>query len=108
MQKNGFIFGIILFFLISQYPSFSHAEKGKVIFQTRCGACHKKGGDAPDFSPVKYAKAQWNRFFEKNRHARRMDISDKVSPSEMKTVKNYLMAHSADSDLPIAAGLFSD
>ncbi|MDY6853335.1 MAG: cytochrome c [Thermodesulfobacteriota bacterium] len=97
----------IVLCLLSPVP-FSHAESGKEIFQTKCGACHRSGGNAPDFSPVKYAEAQWKRFFEKNRHARRTDISDKISPSEMEKVKTYLMNHGADSDLPIAAGLFSN
>ena len=108
MRKTVSVFSMVLFLFISYYPSFSHGETGKEVFQAKCGACHGKGGDAPDFSPVKYARAQWKGFFEKNRHARRTDISDKVSPSEMEVVKIYLMDHGADSDLPVAAGLFSD
>lgn len=81
-----------------------HAEDGKELFVTKCGKCHTRG-DAPDFAPVKYASSQWKRFFSRDKHKRKKDISEEVSPEEIKIIEKYLTNHAADSDLPIAAGL---
>ena len=78
---------------------------GQDIFISKCGACHRAGGEAPVFAPTKYASRQWGRFFERNTHKRKKDISSDFSPSELKFVKNYLMDHAADSDQPVAIGL---
>ena len=83
----------------------SQSGDGAEIFQTKCGRCHGSGGEAPAFSPVKYASSQWKRFFDRNKHARKKDISGEISSVDLESVKQYLMAHAADSDLPIAAGL---
>ena len=84
----------------------SYTADGEAFFSLRCGKCHKSsGGEAPAFAPVKYASSQWERFFSKDKHKRKKDISTEVSPQEIELIKQYLMKHAADSDRPIAAGL---
>ena len=86
--------------------SFSgQSEDGEELFQSRCGTCHKSGGESTVFAPVKYASVQWNRFFERNKHRRKKDISSQIGPDELEKIKQYLVDHAADSDRPIAAGL---
>ncbi len=82
----------------------AYAADGKKLYVTKCGKCHT-GGNAPDFAPVKYASSQWNRFFSRNKHKRKKDISGEITPEEIKIIEKYLIDHAADSDLPIAAGL---
>ena len=96
------IFGVLCLFTLVPV---SHSQDGAAIFQTKCGKCHGSGGEAPPFSPVKYASSQWKRFFDRNKHARKKDISGEISAYDLSSVKQYLMSHAADSDLPIAAGL---
>ena len=78
---------------------------GETLFKTKCGKCHTKGGSAPIFSPVRYASSQWKRFFQREKHKRKKDISGVVSEKEITMIKKYLIDHAADSDRPIAAGL---
>ena len=78
---------------------------GQDIFTSQCGACHRAGGEAPLFAPTKYASRQWERFFDRNTHKRKKDISSDITPTELKIVKEYLMAHAADSDQTVAIGL---
>ena len=86
-------------------PSGTYAENGKNIFLNRCGSCHRNGGGATVFAPTKYASSQWERFFARNKHARKKDISTNFSASELNAVKDYLVSHAADSDQPEAIGL---
>ena len=78
---------------------------GQGIFINKCGACHRTGGEAPMFAPTKYASLQWGRFFERNTHMRKKDISSDFTPNELELIKKYLMTHAADSDQPVAIGL---
>ena len=97
--------GIIIFFILIAVlsPPDIPADDGKQLFDTKCGKCHMNG-DAPKIYPVKYASSQWKRFFSKDKHNRKKDISKEITPDEIKLVEKYLTEHAADSDLPIAAG----
>ncbi len=81
------------------------ASDGKDVYLGKCGSCHRGGGEAPVFAPTKYASVQWERFFDRDKHSRKKDISGVLSADEMAAVKQYLMEHAADSDQPEAAGL---
>lgn len=96
---------VLLLFLGATMAGQSNSIDGESLFKSRCGQCHASGGKAPIFAPVKYAAVQWERFFKRNKHKRKTDISDKVSPKEIALIKQYLIDHAADSDRPIAAGL---
>ncbi|MDY6853327.1 MAG: cytochrome c [Thermodesulfobacteriota bacterium] len=105
MLKLFGIFAVfLLLFLFNSIPS-SYSDQGEELFKRKCGACHGTAGEAPAFSPVKYASNQWKRFFDRDKHARKKDISNEISNSDILIIRGYLMAHAADSDLPIAAGL---
>ncbi len=105
-MKKVIGFLVVLFFLpFFVYISTLAAEDGEALFKSKCGSCHKTGGEGPLFSPVKFASSQWERFFAKNKHERKKDISDVVSAGEADAILKYLSSHAADSDLPIAAGL---
>jgi mono/diheme cytochrome c family protein len=104
MSKGSMLVLVIgLIMSINTVPS--HASDGNKVFMNKCGSCHKNGGEADIFAPTKYAAAQWERFFDKNKHQRKKDISSQLSHSELNTVKEYLMEHAADSEQPEAVGL---
>lgn len=108
MKKRIGILAIFLLFGVFAFlpkPVPADGADGEALFQSKCGQCHKSGGDVPVFAPVKYASIQWERFFKRNKHKRKKDISDIVTPEETEAIKLYLMDHAADSDRPIAAGL---
>ena len=99
------VFAALLIICLFNGVPFSYSAEGEEAFMMKCGACHGTAGEAPSFSPVKYASSQWKRFFDRNKHARKKDISNKISTTDMLIVEDYLITHAADSDLPIAAGL---
>ena len=82
-----------------------HAAEGKDLFSEKCGQCHRPAGEGPVFAPTKYAGIQWERFFAKNKHKRKKDIGSVFSEDELKSIKQYLVDHAADSDHPEAVGL---
>jgi len=85
--------------------SLSMASNGQNIYFNKCGSCHQKGGDVEAFAPSKYASTQWRRFFRRNKHKRKKDISHLFTKDELELVKSYLIKHAADSDQPEAVGL---
>jgi len=99
--------GLLIFGAIFLFGGAGSAgtDEGKTLFQDKCGQCHRSGTDVPVFAPVKYASIQWERFFKRNKHKRKKDISDLVTSAQITEIKQYLMDHAADSDRPIAAGL---
>ena len=106
MKKFISFIALVLFLCISVQSSISYAPDGETLFQTKCAGCHASSrGVAQSFAPVKYASSQWVRFFERNKHQRKKDISNEILPEEIELIKNYLINHAADSDRPIAAGL---
>lgn len=99
------ILGILAPLLLLIWHPGLYSADGEKLFNMKCGKCHTQGGSAPVFAPVKYASSQWERFFARNKHKRKKDISDIVSDQEVEMIKEYLVDHAADSDRPIAAGL---
>lgn len=103
MKRNILLMLAVVIFLAS-LPLLS-AGDGKELFISKCGSCHKTGGEAAPFAPKKYAKAQWERFFARDQHKRKKDISGMVKPEEVDAIKVYLSKFAADSPTPEAAGL---
>lgn len=84
----------------------SHASHpGDNRFESKCLNCHKDKGEAPAIGPTKYASVQWIKFFERQKHNRKRDISAMVMPEDVEVIREYLVLHSADSDRPEAAGV---
>jgi len=100
---------VLLFFLLVSIflagISTVYADDGKDVFINKCGSCHKSGGEAAAFAPTKYASTQWDRFFQRNKHKRKKDISAEVTEADIAAVNVYLINHAADSDQPEAVGL---
>jgi len=97
------VVGMIL--LIFIWASISMASSGREVFLNKCGSCHQENGVVKAFAPSKYASTQWRRFFRRDKHKRKKDISDLFTENEIKAVMDYLIRHAADSDQPEAVGL---
>ena len=105
MKKVFCLFILFVFGCLAVFFSDAYAGDGEALFKSQCGKCHGASGEAPAFSPVKYASSQWERFFKRNKHGRKKDISGQISGGDMDAIMQYLIGHAADSDLPVAAGL---
>ena len=104
-HMSKFFFISLFFFVIFCLSPSSHAIDVQELFFQKCGSCHRPGGEAEGFAPTKYASTQWQRFFEREKHKRKVDISHLMTDAEVKLIMQYLMDHAADSDQPEAAGL---
>ena len=105
MKKLIIILAVIIGGGLITSPPLIYCGDGEAIFQSKCGKCHRSGGEGPDLSPSKFAASQWERFFDRDKHGRKKDISGEISAADQGYVKSYLMDHAADSDAPIAAGV---
>ncbi len=93
----------IVFLLVSvALVAAGQARAGEAdLFVAKCGACHKRGGQAPAINPADKAGRVWGKYFRRGRHP--VDLSSSISEDELATIVQYLKDHAADSDQPAAA-----
>jgi len=72
-----------------------------------CNSCHAKAGKGT-FSPRRYTRAQWERFFSTGQHDRYVRIGDRVSAGQLMAARAYLRANAADSAENQGAGIRSE
>ena len=75
------------------------AADGAGLFVAKCGACHKKGGQAAAVNPADKAGRVWQKYFERGRHPVELGMSE----GDLASVVTYLKGHAADSDQPATA-----
>ena len=84
------------------------ADDAGVLYVQKCGSCHKNNKKIKSFTPARYTSSQWRRFFVKNKHRRKKDISQQITPEELSDIKMYLISHSKDSAEPDVVGFSQD
>ncbi|MFC1592064.1 hypothetical protein ACFL43_06035 [Thermodesulfobacteriota bacterium] len=104
-MKKLFVMVCAAGFLLLAAGSAGYAGESKTLFVNKCGSCHRAGGEAEPFAPTKFASYQWKKYFERDRHKRRKDISGEMTVSERAAIQEYLVNHAADSERPEAIGL---
>ncbi len=102
------ITGLIIVSLALSMPASSeekgNPKKGKYLFKAKCKECHKTELADKTVTPITYTQAQWKRFFEKNKHKRKKDISDLFTPADLIDIQRFLIDHASDSDQPETCG----
>jgi len=84
------------------------ADNSGALYIQKCGSCHKNNKNIRSFTPARYTSSQWRRFFEKNKHQRKKDISQLITLEEISDIKMYLISHSKDSAEPDVVGFSQD
>jgi TRAP-type C4-dicarboxylate transport system substrate-binding protein len=84
------------------------ADDSGTLFIKKCGSCHHNNNKIRSFTPSRYTTAQWRRFFDKNKHKRKKDISHLITVDERIAIRMYLMSHSKDSAEPDVIGFSQD
>lgn len=85
------------------FPSAASAAGSEGLFLQKCGACHKRGGQAAPVNPGDKAGVVWAKYFKRDRHP--VDLSQNINDDEMDMVLEYLQSHAADSDKPQHAAI---
>lgn len=79
-------------------------KKGKHLFKKNCKTCHTADAACGEVTPLTKTQAQWDRFFETDKHSKKPDAVQNISPEEMRDIQQFLFDHAADSDQPQTCG----
>ena len=79
-------------------------KKGKYLFKKNCKSCHSEGATAGDLTPLAKTQAQWDRFFDKDKHEKNPEGFKGLSEKDLKDIQQFLFDHAADSPQPQTCG----
>ena len=79
-------------------------KKGKYLFKKNCKTCHSEGAAGGDLTPLSKTQAQWDRFFEKDKHEKKPEVFKGMSEQDLKDIQQFLFDHAADSPQPQTCG----
>ncbi|BDY06167.1 cytochrome c [Ferrimonas sp. YFM] len=79
-------------------------KKGKHLYKKHCKACHSQNSEAMELTPMSKTMAQWDRFFQRNKHKAKPEVFQGLSDQALKDIQQFLYDHAADSDQPATCG----
>ncbi|GGY93542.1 MAG: hypothetical protein PWP74_1762 [Shewanella sp.] len=79
-------------------------KKGKHLYKKECKVCHSKSDAAGELTPMSKTMAQWDRFFDKDKHKAKPEVFQKLSEQDLKDIQQFLYDHAADSAQPQTCG----
>lgn len=79
-------------------------KKGKYLFKKNCKTCHVEGAEGGALTPLSKTQAQWDRFFERDKHAKKPEVLKGLSEQDLKDIQQFLYDHAADSPQPQTCG----
>jgi cytochrome c5 len=79
-------------------------KKGKYLYKKSCKTCHAAGGEGGELTPMSKTCAQWDRFFENDKHKAKPEVLQGLSEQDLKDIQQFLHDHAADSDQPQTCG----
>lgn len=85
----------------------ANPNRGKTLYKATCKACHGKGGEAVNLSPLTKTQAQWQRIFRKTTACVSKvegKTGQRLTAQDLADMELYLVSHAADSDQPETCG----
>lgn len=79
-------------------------KKGKHLFKQDCKSCHSAGAAGGEVTPLSKTQAQWDRFFETDKHSKKPEAIKSIPEQDLKDIQQFLYDHAADSDQPQTCG----
>ena len=79
-------------------------KKGRYLYKKDCKSCHEAGAEGGKLTPLSKTQAQWDRFFDKDKHKAKPEAVKKFSEQDLKDIQQFLFDHAADSDQPETCG----
>jgi len=79
-------------------------KKGKYLYKKSCKSCHSEGSAGGSLTPLSKTQAQWDRFFEKDRHQAKPEVFEQLAPQDIIDIHQFLFDHAADSPQPQTCG----
>ena len=103
-RLSVFITLMVAFSLAAPSAHAANWRKGKALFKDNCLSCHEDGSEGKKLSPGDKTKAQWNRFFDRDKHEAKPEVFKKLSEKDLDNLKSYLEKYSLDSAKPGTCG----
>lgn len=94
----------VLIATLAVASSGGNPKKGKYLYKKSCKSCHGDGTEGKKLTPLSKTQAQWNRFFEKDKHKDKADAWTQFGEQDLKDIQQFLFDHAADSDQPETCG----
>lgn len=79
-------------------------KKGKYLYKKNCKVCHAEGDEGGKLTPLSKTMAQWDRYFENDKHQAKPEVLEKLSDQDLLDIHQFLFDHAADSDQPQTCG----
>jgi cytochrome c5 len=79
-------------------------KKGKYLFKKDCRTCHVEGKEGGNLTPMAKTMAQWDRFFQENKHQVKPEVMKDLSEKDILDIWQFLYDHAADSPQPQTCG----
>lgn len=92
--------------LSAQAPAKGSDTKGKFYFKKSCKACHVKGGEGLELTPLSKTQGQWKKFFDGGKHGKgATPLTPKFgTPEQLLDIRTFLINHASDSPQPETCG----
>lgn len=108
MSKLMKVFALFALITFLAAPVFAaeggNPKKGKYLYKKTCKSCHDEGGEGGKLTPLSKTMAQWDRFFEKDKHQAKPEVLKGLSEQEILDIWQFLYDHAADSSQPQTCG----
>jgi len=96
---------LVLFALTAALAGKGNEMKGRMEFMQTCKACHTKGANGGQVTPLNKTMDQWRKYFASGRHNHGQEPLTKVmSAEQLADVETFLVGHAADSPQPETCG----
>ena len=79
-------------------------KKGKYLYKKSCKSCHTEGAEGGNLTPLSKTMAQWDRFFERDKHAAKPEVFQGMSEKDLLDIQQFLYDHAADGAQPQTCG----
>jgi cytochrome c5 len=79
-------------------------KKGKYLYKKNCKICHVEGKAGGELTPLSKTQAQWDRFFQENKHQVKPEVMKDLSQKDILDIWQFLYDHAADSPQPQTCG----
>ncbi len=79
-------------------------KKGKYLYKKNCKSCHAEGAEGGNLTPLSKTMVQWDRFFERDKHAAKPEVFQGMSEQDLLDIQQFLYDHAADGPQPQTCG----
>ncbi|BCA80905.1 cytochrome c [Desulfuromonas sp. AOP6] len=105
VMKAAAVLALVGFMATSAFAvTGGNPKKGKYLYKKNCKACHTEGAEGGNLTPLSKTMAQWDRFFERDKHSAKPEAFEGISEKDLLDIQQFLYDHAADGPQPQTCG----